>query len=757
MKTNLIKRVAFADFWQGFDPHDNLFQHLLHERFNIAVVNDMAQADFLIYSVFGNKHRNFPGPRLFYTAESVMPRWNECDGAITFLRDDAPLPGPHLRLPNWVVNYDIFHARTVERQSLQPDDILQRHTKFCNFIYSNPHAQERICFFKHLSRYKRIDSAGKVLNNTGTLIGNAFDFTKHYKFSIAFENVASRGYVTEKIMRAFSSGSLPIYWGDPDIALDINPRRFIHARDFGSPEELSDYIAEVDRDDRLYLSYFREPLFLPGQHDFDAYLNALETFIRQTLDQGIVRHQHPQHDNRQPSAHGYPAMPAFDDGKPWKRLPAEQKPHTPAHPEERLVDCIHPQWRDTLKILHGKAERLSPPHDTADVFDIKDDSFSLKWNRWGTERFVKSGTAYRLQPEQKQATPAHPKEPDNRIARINAPSRPPLIYLFGAPFHSNLGDQAQTECILRLLRDNLPAHGVILSTLRNSTPGLLAAIRANIRPEDLLLCHSGYHLTDLYKEQSIYLKLAELFPDHPLRILPQTIGYKSTRIADETAATLNNHPDCTLFCRDEHSFRTAQRLFHRCRLLLYPDLVTAMIGRTELPPHARKGVLFCMRNDKEARYPAERILSIRREIDRISTTSATDTTTKHSDSYTIAHRTELLHETINRFSHYQAIVTDRYHGIIFSLIANTPVIVLPSSDHKLTSGLQWFPDTFRQHIHLAETPDQIPALIRTLLRQDSLPPLPDYFASRYHDHFMEYLAPTAPNHIRKQPHIHENS
>lgn len=751
MKKTNIHRVAFADFWPGFNPHNNLFQHILNERLNITVVNGMEQADFLIYSVFGNSHRNFPGLRLFYTAESVMPKWNECDGAITFMRHEAPLPGLHLRMPNWVAYYDIFHARTVEQHSLDPADILQRHTKFCNFIYSNPHAQERICFFKHLSRYKHIDSGGKVLNNMGHLVGNAFDFTKHYKFSIAFENTASRGYVSEKLMRTFAAGSLPIYWGDPGIALDVNPRRFIHARDFDGPEELADYIAEVDSNDELYLSYFREPLFLPGQRNFSEYADALATFISQTIAQGIVRHRHPSHADRQPCAHGYPSMPVYDDGKPWKRLPTAQTHQpAPARPAERIIHCIHPQWTDTLTIRGNRAERQTPPHDIANILDLTDDAIRLQWDRWGEEHFVKCGNSFHLQPAKQETSAIHPSETDARIALIINPSRPPLAYIFGAPYHPNLGDHAQMECLLHLLHRHFPHHETILSTLLDTSPRLLAAIRKHIRKDDIILCLSGYHMTDLYDEQNVYLELAKLFPDYPIRILPQTICYKNPRIAEKTAAILNEHPNCTLFCRDEHSLKTAQHLFHRCRLILYPDLVTAMIGRTELPPQNRKDVLFCMRSDKETKYPTERTVALRQEIDRIIPTSFTDTNLHRSGAYIIAHRAETIRDTILHFSRYQAVVTDRFHGTIFSLIANTPVIVLASIGHKITSGLKWFPDTFKQHVHFAESPDQIPGLLRTILQNGPLPPLPDYFAAHYHDRFMEYLAPTAP------PHLHEN-
>ena len=178
--------------------------------------------------------------------------------------------------------------------------------------------------------------------------------------------------------------------------------------------------------------------------------------------------------------------------------------------------------------------------------------------------------------------------------------RRPFVFLFGSPFHSNLGDQAQTECIIAWIRKNLPRHEIFIATYMNTSPRLLKMIRRHIRKNDILLCHSGYHMTDLYNEQSHYLRIAQLFPDHPLTILPQTIHYQDDSHAQATADILNSHPDCTLLCRDEHSYETARALFNKCRLFLYPDIVTSLIGNIKLPEYSRKGVLFCMRNDKEA-------------------------------------------------------------------------------------------------------------------------------------------------------------
>lgn len=317
--------------------------------------------------------------------------------------------------------------------------------------------------------------------------------------------------------------------------------------------------------------------------------------------------------------------------------------------------------------------------------------------------------------------------------------RPPFVFLFGSPCHSNLGDQAQTECIVAWIRKYLPKYEIFIATYANTSPRLLRKIRRSIRKKDILLCHSGYHMTDLYDEQSHDLRVAQLFPDHPLTILPQTVNYQEESHAQTTAVILNSHPDCTLFCRDEYSYEKAKMLFNQCRLFLYPDIVTSLIGNVTLPEHSRKGVLFCMRNDKEAFYPPEAIERLRQELEENIPTEQTDTTIDTPAEEVISNRQQILYSTFEYFSQFQAVVTDRYHGAIFSLISNTPVIVLNSSDHKLSSGVKWFPESFSEYVYFAETLNEVPQYVQEIINQPPQHPLPAYFSTEYYDHLLEKL------------------
>jgi hypothetical protein len=70
----------------------------------------------------------------------------------------------------------------------------------------------------------------------------------NYKFIIAMENKIVNGYITEKIINAFRSGSIPIYWGDPKIAKDIfNEKAFICVNDFNTLDDCANHVVNLSK------------------------------------------------------------------------------------------------------------------------------------------------------------------------------------------------------------------------------------------------------------------------------------------------------------------------------------------------------------------------------------------------------------------------------------------------------------------------------------------------------------------------------
>ena len=89
------------------------------------------------------------------------------------------------------------------------------------------------------------------------------------------ENKNAPGYVTEKIMNAFHSGAIPIYWGNNYVKELFNVMAFIYVNDFTSPEACVDYILSLTDEDREKM--MNEPIYHPTNeiiHLMDDEFNA---------------------------------------------------------------------------------------------------------------------------------------------------------------------------------------------------------------------------------------------------------------------------------------------------------------------------------------------------------------------------------------------------------------------------------------------------------------------------------------------------
>jgi alpha(1,3/1,4) fucosyltransferase len=251
--------IDFCDFWRHLDKQNNFFYNLLRERFELIICD---RPDFLIYSNNGHVHRHFNSVKIYYTHEPIPPNFKECDYAFTSFHLDNPR---HLRLPWYAVLYDSPAALIRGADFPSPQQILAEKTKFCSYVVSN-HSRRRnrnrLEILEKLSKYKRVESGGRFMNNIGGPLRGGYPgkiaFMRQCKFHIAFENASLPGYTTEKLPQAMMARTLPIYWGNPRVAEDFNPRSFIDASDFQDLDALVERIIELDKDDASYMQYFTE-------------------------------------------------------------------------------------------------------------------------------------------------------------------------------------------------------------------------------------------------------------------------------------------------------------------------------------------------------------------------------------------------------------------------------------------------------------------------------------------------------------------
>ncbi|WP_299395902.1 DUF268 domain-containing protein [uncultured Desulfovibrio sp.] len=274
--------IAFCDY---HSPQIGCIFNILKKYY---IVDISETPEYLFYSCYNNRYRytTFSSAiKIFWTTENVRPDFNTCDYAIGF--DYISFEDRYFR-----------HSRFTKRDplTLTPEELASR--KFCNFIYSNTSAQVRQKFCQKLMQYKHVDCPGKVLNNMNNAIeprnGNwakgKLDFIQNYKFTIAFENSSTPGYVTEKLTQPLQANSVPIYWGDPAVTREFNPKAFINCHDFADFDEVIDYVKYLDTHDDAYLEMLHQP---PMQPDYDPAEHDLEKFLIHIIEEGTPQPKDP--------------------------------------------------------------------------------------------------------------------------------------------------------------------------------------------------------------------------------------------------------------------------------------------------------------------------------------------------------------------------------------------------------------------------------------------------------------------------------
>ena len=241
--------------------------------------------------------------RIFYTAENLVPDFNICDYGIGFHYLD--FADRYIRYPLYLVNGFVAYAgddyasdlqRALHKHENTERDIREK-KDFCAFVYSNAeaaHCREKM--FDELSKYKMVSSGGRFRNNVGGPINSKLEFQKRHKFVIAFENTSTVGYTTEKIVNAFASGAIPIYWGNPEITKEFNAGSFINCHDFGLTEKgeqeaINRIVAEVkriDQDDSLYLNMVNTPAF-SKENNVVLKKKEFEDFLINIFDQPLEK------------------------------------------------------------------------------------------------------------------------------------------------------------------------------------------------------------------------------------------------------------------------------------------------------------------------------------------------------------------------------------------------------------------------------------------------------------------------------------
>lgn len=293
------------------------------------------------------------------------------------------------------------------------------------------------------------------------------------------------------------------------------------------------------------------------------------------------------------------------------------------------------------------------------------------------------------------------------------------LILIGTPWHGNLGDHAIVLAEKELLEAYFNDYKIIECPLvMIKKIFMICGLFTLIKKDDYIIVQGGGNLGSLYRlEEEIHRWTIKKFPNNHILFMPKSIffanddhGQKELIKSQEVYAQAKN---LSIIERDELSYAKGQEYFPTAKHFLAPDVVTYLESIEEANANNRIGVCFVLRKDKERVLDdslVERI-KVYLHIHKIKFFS-TDTSSSSRILMDSA-RQKHVWAKLRQISSAKLVITDRYHGAIFSFITHTPVIVFKSYDTKISEGIKWFNDV--PWVHYAENMDI--ADIEKLIRQ----------------------------------------
>lgn len=313
------------------------------------------------------------------------------------------------------------------------------------------------------------------------------------------------------------------------------------------------------------------------------------------------------------------------------------------------------------------------------------------------------------------------------------------IFYLGITEQPNLGDMAQHYCIKKWIKENYPDWDLVM--VRSSvitdpafTDVFFSVIKKIFHPDNIILFQSGYCTQDLGGDHTLMHKLVcDQLPYARILMMPQTVYFQYERNKFDISKNHNNAKKMLFLARDYVSYKEATEMFPDIKVEAYPDIVTTLIGSFSFD-NKRDGICMCLRNDSEKYYTDTDLNSLKNQImQKGITVYQKDTQGHNTVDYIRKNLEKVIVKEIESYSKFKLVITDRYHGTIFSLCSGTPVIIIKTTDHKVVTGADWFKGVYDDHVFVAEDLNDAYKLCMKLYSSTVKYSMMPYFKQEYYD------------------------
>lgn len=264
------------------------------------------------------------------------------------------------------------------------------------------------------------------------------------------------------------------------------------------------------------------------------------------------------------------------------------------------------------------------------------------------------------------------------------------VFLIGTPEHGNLGDQKIAVSQVQFLK----SLGIDFLEVPDS---MYPVFKNNIKDstENLILLHGGGNLGNEYERcQNIRNDCIKSYPLSKIVVMPQTIYFSNDEIGSkklkETVEIFAEHKNLTICAREQVSYDKMKECFAKNNIVFVPDIVLSNNVK-EKSKGIKKQVLFLLRDDVEKVDNLRQIKEIEEWAKKNNYVIKYNDTNKEY-RVSMLNRDRELKKLFKLIEDSEFVVTDRLHGMIFSYIADTPVVVFKNYNHKITSSYDWIKD-----------------------------------------------------------------
>ncbi len=229
-----------------------------------------------------------------------------------------------------------------------------------------------------------------------------------------------------------------------------------------------------------------------------------------------------------------------------------------------------------------------------------------------------------------------------------------------------------------------------------------------------IFLQGGGNFGDLWPTHQLFREeIISQYHHVPIFVMPQSIYFENNTNLERAKRVFNSHPNLTLFCREEVSYKFAQQHFYNCQVILCPDAAFSLVNLLHISDVDSTGsILYLRRTDKEINQDF---------INKLESEDIGNIVVSDWNSMEVSYQNHLRNELLmvvgnsgllkNKNSIYKnlsstykpemnyfawaltrigikqlikhkSIVTNRLHCHILATLLNIPHVFIPNSYHK---------------------------------------------------------------------------